>query len=263
MEFLKKHYEKVILSIVLLLLAVAAAYLPIQVAAVNKNIEDDIPRPNPKPFVPNDISTNIATLNRSKARSAVDLSSPEHNLFNPVGWVKRKDGDLVKDPFYGRKGPDAVVVVQTEPLYFSVKFDRLSQDGAEIKYYFGVTREADEKKSNRRLVTRAIRVREKNDIFILKEVVGDPTRPESFVIDVLADNREIRVNSQEPYSEVAGYTADLMYPPDGKKFNNKRRGDKLTIAKKSYEVVVVGDKEVVLKDSKTSKQTTITANASE
>jgi hypothetical protein len=264
MDFLKKHYEKVILSIVLVLLAVAAAYLPIRVAAVNKDIETEVPRVSPKEFVPNDISTNIATLNRAQRKSSLKLSNSEHNLFNPVGWVKSKDGNLAKDPYYGRKGPAALLVSEIDPLFFEVTYERMVQDRGEIKYYFGVKREADSKKKNRRLVTRAIRLREKNDIFILKEVKGDPTRPEGFVIDLLADNREILVSSTEPYSEIAGYTADLVYPPEsGKKFNTKRRGDKITIAKKSYEVVVVQAAEVVLKDSKTTKQTTIRANASE
>lgn len=264
MEFLKKHYEKVILSIVLLLLAVAAAYLPIRVAAVNKDIESEIPPVNPKEFVPLDISTNIATLNRTQRKSDIKLSNPEHNLFNPVGWVKRKDGDLLKDPFYGRKGPEAVEVKQIDPLFFRVRYDRHAVDGEEVKYYFGVTREADSKKANRRLVTRAIRLREKNDIFILKGVEGDPTRPQAFIIDLLEDNREIRVEASTPYEEVAGYTANLVYPPENnRKFNTKRRGDKITIAKKSYEVVVVLKNEVVLKDTKTDKRTTIRANASE
>ena len=113
-------------------------------------------------------------------------------------------------------------------------------------------------------MTRAIRAREKNDIFILKEVKGDPTRPEGFVIDLLADNRESLVSTSEPYTEIAGYTANLVYPPENnRKFNKKRRGDKVTIAKKSYEIVVVLDNEVVLKDTKTDKRTTVTANASE
>ena len=39
MEFLKKHYEKVLLSVVLVGLAVAAALLPIKVAAVRETLE--------------------------------------------------------------------------------------------------------------------------------------------------------------------------------------------------------------------------------
>lgn len=267
MEFLKKHYEKVILSLVLLLLALAAAYLPFRVAAVNKDIETELPPVRPKEFVPPLISTNIANLNRAQRKSSIKLSGPEHNLFNPVGWLKNRDGDLMKDPFYGRKGPEALVVTQIDPLYFSVHYDRLIQDGEEIKYYFGVKREADPKKSNRRLLTRAIREREKDDIFILKEVHGDPRNPESFLLGILADNKDILVGSKEPdseYSEIAGYTANLVYPPEsGRKFNAKRRGDKITIARKSYEIVVVLENEVVLKDVKTTKQTTIRKDASE
>lgn len=266
MEFLKKHYEKVILSIVLLLLSLAAAYLPFRVAAVNKDIETEVPRVRPKEFVPPSVSTNIANLNRAQRKSSLKLSGHEHNLFNPVGWLKSKEGDLMKDPFYGRKGPEALVVTQINPLYFRVSFDldRLTRDALEIeddekiKYYFGVTREADPKKSNRRLVTRAIREREKDDIFILKEVRGAPLKPDAFVMILLSENREIIVNSKEAYSEIAGYTANLIYPPENKKkFNSKRRGDKISIARKSYEIVLVSENEVVLKDVKTTKQTTI------
>ena len=264
MEFLKKHYEKVILSIVLLLLAVAAAYLPIRVAAVNKDIETEVPRVNPKEFVPLDISTNIATLNRASRAADLSLAGTDHNLFNPVGWLKTKSGELVKDPYYGRKGPAALEVVNIDPLFFKVEYLRQSEDDGEIKYYFAVTREADNEKKNRRTVTRAIRIREKNDIFILKEVIGNPSLPEAFVFDLLSDNREIKVESAEAYSEVAGYTVDLIYPPENdRKFNAKRRGDKVTIAKNSYEIVVVLENEVVLKDSKTTKQTTVRRSASE
>ncbi|MDB4796736.1 hypothetical protein OAG77_00915 [bacterium] len=140
MDFLKKHYEKVILSIVLVLLAVAAAYLPIRVAAVNKDIETEVPRVSPKEFVPNDISTNIATLNRAQRKSSLKLSNSEHNLFNPVGWVKSKDGNLAKDPYYGRKGPAALLVSEIDPLFFEVTYERMVQDRGEIKYYFGATK---------------------------------------------------------------------------------------------------------------------------
>ena len=40
MEFLKNHYEKVILGVVLLALAVVAAWLPIQISEENRKLED-------------------------------------------------------------------------------------------------------------------------------------------------------------------------------------------------------------------------------
>ena len=265
MEFFRKHYEKVILSVVLLLLVVAAAYLPVRVQAVNRNIASVIGQENPKPFTPLNTETNVAILKRSQKKLRVKLSGPKHNLFNPVGWIKNKDGNLIKDPFYGRRGPEALIAKKIDPLYFSIEYDNIVTNGGEIFYSFGVTRQADAKKANRRRMMRRIRIGEEKDIFTLKEVKGELSRPEEFVIRLSADDREIRVSGKksEPYREIAGYTVDLIYGPDGRKFNAKRRGDTIKIAKKWYEIVVVSENEVVVKDSGTTKQTTIRVNASE
>ena len=265
MEFLRKHYEKVILSVVLLLLAVAAAYLPARVQAVDRSIDNEIKRENPKPFTPLNTETNLAILKQSQKKLRVKLSGPKHNLFNPVRWIRHKDGNWIKDPFYGMRGPEALIAKKIDPLYFSIEYDTIVTNGAEIFYSFGVTRQADAKKANRRRMTRRVQIGRESDIFTLKEVKGRLTRPDEFVIRLLADNREIRVSGKqsEPYKEIAGYTVDLIYKPDERKFNAKRRGDTIKIAKKWYEIVVVSENEVVVKDSKTTKQTTIRVNASE
>lgn len=265
MEFFRKHYEKAILSLVLLLLAVAAAYLPVRVQAVNQNIDSVIRRENPKPFTPLNTETNVAILKQSQKKLRVKLSGPNHNLFNPVGWIKNKDGNLSKDTLYGRRGPEALIAKKIDPLYFSIEYGNIVTNGAEIFYSFGVTRQADAKKANRRRMMRRIRIGEENDIFTLKEVKGELSRPEEFVIRLSADNREIQVSGKksEPYREIAGYTVDLIYPPEERKFNAKRRGDTIKIAKTWCEIVVVSEDEVVIKDSRTTKQTTIRVNASE
>lgn len=265
MEFFKKHYEKVVLSLVLLLLVSAAAYLPGLVQAVDRDIDNEINRENPKPFTPLNTETNVAILEQSQKKLRVKLSGSKHNLFNPVGWIKNKDGNLVKDRFYGMRGPEALIAKKIDPLYFSIEYDNVVTNGNEIFYSFGVTRQADVKKANRRRMMRRVRIGQETDIFTLKEVKGKLTRPEEFVIRLLADNREIRVSGKqsEPYKEIAGYTVDLIYGPEERKFNAKRRGDTIRIAKKWYEIVVVSENEVVVKDSRTTKQTTILVNASE
>ncbi len=271
MEFLKKHYEKVILSVVLLLLAAAAIYLPFRVEAVNRNIEDEIRHGRPKIFEELTTKTNEAALIRSKRKLRVELSNPQHNLFNPVGWFRGKDGQLRKDPFYGRKGPEALVAVKINPLYFLIEYDKFAQEeGNEIKYSFGVTQQASQDKSKRRRRTREVQLGQGSDLFVLKEVKGAPTRPSGFVLHLRGGNREIQLsqassNDQKlSYSEIAGYTVDLVYPPDkGRKFDAKRRGDRIKIEKKWYEIVVVSANVVVIKDVQTTKQTTIRVNASE
>jgi hypothetical protein len=61
MEFLRKHYEKIILSVVLLGLAVAAALLPMMVSRERSALEElerDIRQTPPKPLKASDLSTN-------------------------------------------------------------------------------------------------------------------------------------------------------------------------------------------------------------
>ncbi len=259
MDFIKKHYEKIILAVVLLGLAGAAAYLPFSVSSIRAELEESIRPTKAKEFQPKDLSDNIALLNRAKNPGPVTLASPEHNTFNPVGWLDNQ-GTLVKDRAYGRRGPNSLKILETRPLYLRISFNSDKEIKDENpRYSFAVTREAAEKRSDRRKVTRLARLRDKNDIFILKEVQGNPLNPDGFVLELLDSNKTITVNAREEYTEVTGYQADLEYPAaNNRKFTSQRKGDKISIEKRNYEVVFVSETEVVLSDEKTSKHTTIT-----
>lgn len=258
MDFLKKHYEKIILAVVLLGLAGAAAYLPFSVSAIRAELEESIRPRKPKEFQQKDLSEHLALLNRSKKPDSIRLSGADHNTFNPVGWLE-DNGTLVKDRFYGRTGPNAVEILVTEPLYLRIAFNSDKDlDEENPKYSFSVTREAAEKKSERRRMTRNARLRDKNDIFILREVKGDALRPEAFVLELLASNKTITVDALEPYTEITGYRTDLEYAAGRRKFTKAMKGDKISIDKRNYEIVFVSETEVVLSDEKTSKHTTIT-----
>src|SRR3954470_13356754 len=125
MEFLKKHYEKLILSIVLLGLAAVAATLPMQ---VNKEKESEENRKNSligakvTPFPPIDLSTNQAVLEKVKKPIKFDIAG-KHNLFNPVPWVEKPNGELVK--IQGNVGIDALHVTAIHPLHMVVSFDEV------------------------------------------------------------------------------------------------------------------------------------------
>jgi len=197
-------------------------------------------------------------LNRVKKPGDVRLAGPEHNTFNPVGWLEN-NRTLVKDRWYGRKGPNAITITGTHPLYLTIAYaPKKEVDPENPRYSFAVTREAAEKRSERRKVTRLARLRDKNDIFILKEVKGDTLKPDSFVLELLASNKTITVDALEPYQEVTGFRADLEYGAGNRKFMSQRKGDKINIDKRNYEIVFVSETEVILSDEKTSKHTTIT-----
>src|SRR5439155_368936 len=82
----KNNYEKVILSVVLLGLAVAAVLLLTWVGNEKRaleEIEQGIIQVPPKPLKPADLSTNEMVLQRLVKASNLHLSG-DHNLFNPV-----------------------------------------------------------------------------------------------------------------------------------------------------------------------------------
>ena len=119
----------------------------------------------------------------------------------------------------------------------------------------------DSKKTERRKVTRVSRLRDKNDIFILREVKGSSTNPESFVLTLLNSNQNIEVLSSQEFKEIRGYKADLEYEAGNRKYSGVMKGDKVTIDKRSYEIVFISEDEVVLSDEKTSTHTNVSKNA--
>src|ERR1051325_11802909 len=121
MDFIKKHYEKVLLSIVLLGLAAAAAALPWQVSHERDRLEEIrrnlTVKVKSKPFKPLDewLNTNKTTLSRLETPLNLQLSGP-HNLFNPVPWKKTPDNVLVPIRTGSELGPGAVKIVTIKEL---------------------------------------------------------------------------------------------------------------------------------------------------
>src|ERR1700704_3793621 len=107
MDFLKKisaacrlHYEKIVLTLVLLGLAGAVVYLNNTKAEEEKKIKDfltDVGRKSPTPVKPADTSANEAALKLIASPPGLNFSLP-HHLCNPVRWQRRPppDNDLIK-----------------------------------------------------------------------------------------------------------------------------------------------------------------------
>src|ERR1051325_8757715 len=125
MDFVKKHYEKVLLSIVLLGLAGAAAALPWQVSHERDRLEEIrrnlTVKVKAKPFRPLDdwLSTNKTALARLETPLNLALSG-SHNLFNPVQWKKMPDGRLIVMRTGSELGPGALKIDQIRELSLTV-----------------------------------------------------------------------------------------------------------------------------------------------
>jgi hypothetical protein len=259
MEFLKKHYEKLILSVVLLGLAAVAATLPMKVNQEKQREEErktSLLSPKVNPFPPVDLSTNKAILEKVKAPIHFDIAG-KHNLFNPVPWVERPNGELVK--VQGNVGIDALQVTAIHPLHMVVSFDEViptsgPNNTTEYKYQVTVIREgaAHDAKQSRAMSVGLTA----GGIGTLKDLQGaDPANPAGLVL-VLPDRTQVTITKDKPFSKIIAYAADLncSLPPLDKKM--AKEGDPLILGTDVYNVRVVDENSVTLQDKRTQKQFT-------
>ncbi|MBM3834884.1 MAG: hypothetical protein FJ403_16745 [Verrucomicrobia bacterium] len=260
MQFLKKHYEKVILSIVLLGLAVAAGALPLQVASMRRFLDETITdrsRTKRKEFTSLDLSTNLAVVQRFHQPVELNLAGP-HNAFNPVVWKKRGDGFLVRA---ADLGAGALEVTKIDELHMTVSFDVVTRENAEPQYTVAIARETG---SQVRKDSRMVSAKQnRNDLFTVVRVEGPPEAPAALVMQLKDESEPFRITREEPFVRTIGYVADLRYPPENQLIPRKRVKDTVRLAKdnETYNIVVIDQNQVVLSAKSTQKRTTIKLNA--
>jgi hypothetical protein len=254
MEFLKKHYEKLILSLVLLGLAVAVAALPIKVSQEKENEERrkaDLIGAPVKPFAAVDLSTNKTILEKVKNPITFEISG-KHNLFNPVPWEKRPNGELVKLKTGNETGISALKVTGTRPLQLIIKLDDVSgTDTNNLKYTISVIRETEKPAK----ASRAFSLGQTTPIGTLKEVRGSLTDP-SEIIFTLPDRRQVSVTKEKPHTEIIGYAADLVYPLTGWALKDARKDQSFQLANDTYKIVAI-DKDVVRFSAKSNQKQSV------
>ncbi len=127
MEFIKKHYEKVILGIVLVGMMVAVAFIPLKVASERAELEQQRANyltPQAKPLQPLDLEAQENTLKRVAASVALDFTTT-NKLFNPMPWKRAADSHLIKDDSRNI-GPGALAITKLTPLYLILTLDSVS-----------------------------------------------------------------------------------------------------------------------------------------
>lgn len=259
MQFLKKHYEKLILSLVLIGLAIAAALLPIQVSKEKTIIEDfrqEVSR-NPKALQPEDLTEPLSVI-RGMDNVSVPQLSGGNNLFNPVRWQKRSDGALIRNE--AGKEVNNLRITEIRPLYLRLEYLEPSQSGDRIRYKVKITQEASDTSSLRNGATRYISLDRGNDTVTLKSVEGPESSPTRLILELVETKQEVSITLNDPYQAIEGYTADLVYQADGKTFMDKRVDDVLVFGGDSYKIVAITENEVVLSANSNNKRTSIKLN---
>jgi len=260
MEFLKNNYEKVILSVVLLGLAVAAVLLLTWVGNEKRaleEIEGQIIQTPPKPLKPIDLSTNEMALQRLLKPAPLRLVG-EHNLFNPVQWKRMADGRLIPLRTGREIGPGALAIARITPLYLRIEYEGVGGSGDTTQYRFKVTREAEKSPSKRIPITLSVATPgSKNPVFVLKDM-KPKDNPAEFVLELSENNEPVTVTKDKPYVSVAGYLADLKYDPEKLTFIGKRQGDALVFAGDTNKIVAITATNVTVQATSNTKRTTVT-----
>jgi hypothetical protein len=263
MDFLKKNYEKILLGVVLIGLAVAVASLPFKISADKTMLEDkrmNLIHPKVKPLTNLNLSASEATLKRVASPAMINFSEP-NKLFNPMPWQKKPDETLIRGD---KVGPTAAVVTNMTPLYLRLTLDQVTVSDAGPKYVIGVEKQAAMNPRDRVKKQAYCKLNDKNDTFTLVEVKGKPEEPSSVVV-VLNDTGERgTITREQPYKRTDGYMADLRYPPENKMWNNRRVNSQppLNFAGEEYNIVAINQNEVVLSAKSNGKKWTIKYYAS-
>ena len=262
MDWLKKHYEKLILAIVLVVAAIAVAAVPVLISQTRAQLEEqrnNIVRRPIRPLPPLDLSPMEAVAQRLETPLHADFGRP-HYLFNPVQWQRAADGRLIKLARGTEIGPEAAVVTEIRPLHLILTFDSIGPvlDGQPSGYLIGIENEAAARPADRRKRQTFVRLNEKKeDLFTLREVQGPPADPEALILELGDTGERVTLTREKPFRRVEGYIADVRYDPEKRTFNNLRVGDRMTLAGEEYIVVAITQNEVVVSHRLTGKKYTI------
>lgn len=255
MQFLKNHYEKILLSLVLLGLAGAAVWLPFAIDQAKKDLAVlTTTLPPKKDIKPLNLVTNVAVLEKLKNPSTLDLGAP-HLVFNPVIWKQNMaNGTFTK--IESSNPADVLKVTKTTPLSLIILLEKVTVNGANIGYMFAVTNQAAKKFPSVK-ESFYTKPKEKNKYFVFKQVQGAAENPDSLILELIENKQEISVGRNKPAELLQGFAADLEYPIENKKFVDVRVGNTLTFGGDKYKVIAINSNEVRVQADSNDKQTTI------
>jgi hypothetical protein len=273
MDLLKKHYEKVLLGVVLLGLVVTAAFLPLMISKETGDLRamaDAIINRPVKPLPALDLSKPEQLLARLQATLNLDFATT-HKLFNPVVWKRKPAPD--NTPIKAQKGNvgiEAIAVTKSTPLHLILTLDAATATDSGARYTIGVEREAAATAAQRKKRTFYATPTVKNDGgFVILEVKGPPDNPSELVLELTDSGERVAVAKDVPFRRVDGYTADLKYDPENRKWMNLRVGAggpgtaPITVEGESYIVVAINKNEVVLSAKSNNKKTSLPYNPAE
>jgi hypothetical protein len=275
MDFVKKHYEKILLSVVLLGLMGVLVFMLYLIPSDRQRLADirlSIISRAVKPLDPLDLTRETNVSARLQSPYKLDFSAT-NKLFNPVQWQKTPDGRLIKIASGNEVGGGATVVTKITPLCLILTLDSIETNSIATnefvaRYVISMERQASalpaQRSKRQHYASVGEKVGEKNDAFTIREVSGSLADPGTLKLIVqLTDTGErATLSKDKPFRRTDGYSADLKYDPEGKKWQGQRIGAILKFAGDDNIIVAINQDTVILLARSNQKKTTLTYSPS-
>lgn len=244
MEFLKKHYEKIVLSAVLLVVAAAAFWLTQTVSQVRATLDEQLQtrvRGSKKQLQPVDLTNAVAAVEQISKPTALQLGG-DHNVFNPIRWIRGTDNVPKPDP---KQNLGANLgLTATKPLNLSITYLGPAGIGEPYRYQFSIEQQHAKKTSDRRPITLSLTEGTKNNFFRLQEVRGPKDAAGEVVIELIEGGDRVTLTKGKPFDKVMGYQADVRF--ENRDFNGKRAEESLVLSGTTYKIVAIAKDEIVI-----------------
>ena len=243
MDFIKKHYEKVILSVVLLAVAVVVFLLTVEVGAVKAELAEQLEQKTVRkgtPVAALDLSTQKLVVARSSQPLKLSLDGP-HNTFNPGTWEKA--GDVLRRK-QGKAGLAGLAITRIIPLNLVIAYRGPVGVAENPRYQFAIAREFEKAPTKRQPVISSLTAGSKDAVLSLLEVRGPKEDPTELVCELVETRERFTLSRTKDFRKPLGYAADLR--GDGRDYLARRVDDVLQLGGATYKVVAIAKDELVV-----------------
>ena len=258
MDFLKKHYEKILLIAVLAGVVGFLLFLPVIIHSDQEELKDKrkefIRNPHPLPAL--DMTKQQEILLRLGSPANFDFTT-RNKLFNPVEWKKGPDGPI-KITGDDKIGAGAAVVTKITPLYLVVTLESVITNELGATYVLSVSNGAA---ATPVLSRKQLHYVQKGDdiknVFALIAVRGPAENPDALVLKLADTGQLAPVSKDKPFQRLDGYSADLKYDLEKRNFIGRRAGQTISFNGEDYNIIAIGADSVILSAQSNQKKTTL------
>lgn len=260
MDFLKKHYEKLVLGAVLLGLAGVVGFLFFKIDSEKSELaarETSLINPKVDPLGPVVDTNQLEAIDRRLSSPVTVSFSAPHRLFNAMMWQKTADEHLIKVDAEN-VGPRAVEVVKLTPLKLELTLDDVPILDGTPRFVIGIMKEASSKPAERMKKQTYCKLKDKDrtGTFTVVEAQGPLGSPTNVVLELTDTGERVGISKEHPFTRTDGYMADLKYEPEKKTWLNRRENSQPPLAfnNEEYNIVAIKATEVVLSAKSNSKK---------